>query len=76
MPFDLKFGLQRIRGRHSGSKAGMRACSVIVRGPGFGRLSDVPLVEGNHEVQALSGALPIRRSQNAWLGAICLSLYI
>ena len=54
MPFDLEFGLQRIRGRHSGPKAGMRACSVIVRGPGFERLSDVPLVEGNHEVQALS----------------------
>src|SRR2546422_757092 len=54
MPFDLEFGLRRIRIRHSRSKAGMRACSVVVHGPGFERLSDVCLVEGNHEVQTLS----------------------
>src|SRR2546422_11565851 len=76
MPFDLKFGLRRIRVRHSGSKAGMRACSVVVRGPGFERLSDVRVIEGNYEVQTLSAytadqalakcvrsGRPIRRSQ-------------
>jgi hypothetical protein len=54
MSLDLKLSLWRTRIRHCGAKAGMRASSVVVRGPGFEGLSDVPLVERNHRVQTLS----------------------
>ena len=51
MPLRLKFRLRRILIRRSRSEAGVWASKIVMFRPQFKRLSNVPFVHGNHEIQ-------------------------
>ena len=54
MPRGLKFGFRRSGIWRSGAETGMRARRVVMRRPGFERLTNVGFVDRDYEIQTLA----------------------